>query len=270
MASSNSFQLLARSGYTARGTVYTLVAGLALYSVIAGGAAQPDSKSALTVVLTQPFGRIWLGLIAAGLLAFVAWRIAQCFANVDAHPSDLKGYAIRTGFLVSAATYLSLAVFALSQALNVSGGGGSSGEEKVTSWLIAQAFGPYLVAALGAVVVGIGIAQILKGVRQRYRDYLRIPSTSGIVIDCICIFGLAARGVIFIIIGIFFLYAAFAIDPDQAGGIADAFVWIRGLPFGSALYALAGLGLLAFGIYNFVVARYRRIKSPSFVSAVLA
>ncbi len=73
------FEMLAKSGYVARGVVFLLIAGLALFSGVAGGEA--DSKSALTSLLQQPFGRIWVGLIGLGLLGFVAWRLA--------HPSPI-------------------------------------------------------------------------------------------------------------------------------------------------------------------------------------
>ncbi len=77
----------------------------------------------------------------------------------------------------------------------------------------------------------------------------------------ISIYGLVARGLVFGIVGVFFLYAAFTVDPDQAGGMADALAWVQGLPFGRVIYAVVALGLAAFGIYNFVEARHRRIRA---------
>jgi hypothetical protein len=38
--------------------------------------------------------------------------------------------------------------------------------------------------------------------------------------------------------------------------------WLRELPFGGIIYAVVAVGLAAFGIYNFVEARYRRIQAP--------
>lgn len=130
--------MLARSGYIARGVVYVLVAGLALFSSFGGG--EPNSKSALQVVLHQPLGRVWLGLIAVGLLGFIAWRLAQAFANADGHPSTVKGYAIRFGLLISAIVYSSLGIYAASMAFSVGDQQGSGGKAGLSSWLIAQPF----------------------------------------------------------------------------------------------------------------------------------
>lgn len=255
-----SFHWLARSGYAARGLVYILVAGLALFSSLGGG--DPNSKSALQLVLEQPFGRIWLGLIAIGLGGFIAWRLVQAFANADGHPNSLKGYIARIGMLVSGITHLGLATFAASQALTLGSGTQSGGEDAISAWVIAQPFGRYLLAGVGLAVIGAGVAQIVKGYRHGYRKYMDIPANAGTVIDWICLYGLVARGVIFVIIGVFFCYAAFAVDPDQAGGMSDALAWVRHLPFGAVLYAFVALGLLAFGLYGFAEAAYRRIQVP--------
>ena len=44
--------------------------------------------------------------------------------------------------------------------------------------------------------------------------------------------------------------------------MADALSWIRQLPFGATLYLAMGLGLLCFGIYGFIEARYRKVNPP--------
>ncbi|WP_349017757.1 DUF1206 domain-containing protein [Rhizobium sp. 32-5/1] len=169
-------------------------------------------------------------MIAVGLGGFIAWRLVQAFANADGHPNTVKGYTIRTGMLISGITHLGLATFAASQALSSGSGTQSGGEEAISAWVIAQPFGRYLLAGVGLAVIGAGVAQIMKGYRHGYRKYMDIPATAGTVIDWICLYGLVARGVIFVITGTFFCYAAFAVDPEQAGGMSDALAWVRQLP----------------------------------------
>lgn len=260
MNTRSKFHLLARAGYSARGVVFLLIAALALFSSFAGG--RPDTQSALSALLQQPFGRIWIGLIGLGLAGFVVWRLAQSLANADGQDDDLKGYAIRAALFGSAITYAGLAVTSLMMALQMSGGGGSGGEEGLAAWAMAQPFGRYLAGIIGLGFVIGGVITAMKGIRRRFGRYLDLDAEKNSPAVLISIYGLVARGAVFGIVGVFFLYAAFTVDPEQAGGMADALAWVQSLPFGGVIYAVVAVGLAAFGIYNFVEARYRRINAP--------
>jgi hypothetical protein len=260
MNTRSKFHLMARAGYGARGIVFLLIAGLALFSSFAGGT--PDTNSALTALLQQPFGRIWIGLIGLGLAGFVVWRLAQSLANADGQDDDAKGYAIRIALFGSAVTYAGLAFTSLLMALQMSSGSGSGGEEGLAAWVMAQPFGRYLAGLIGLGFIIGGMVTAMKGVRRKFGRYLALDAEKNSPAVLISIYGLVARGAVFVIIGVFFLYAAFTVDPDQAGGTAEALAFVRGLPFGGIIYAVVALGLAAFGLYNFVEARYRRIRAP--------
>ena len=255
---------LARAGYAARGIVFLLVAALALFSTFGGSSDQPDTKSALQAVLSQPLGRVWLGLIALGLLGFVAWRLAQSLANADGHKDDLKGYVIRAALLGSAATYVGLAIFAGGHALDIFAGSSDGGGSKrsIAAWLMSQPFGRILVGTVGlGFMIGGGVT-IWKGISQKFRKYIKLSGDRTSPLALVCVYGLAARGAVFAIIGILFAYAAFQVDPDKAGSTADALNWVRQLPFGALLYFIVALGLAAFGLYNMIEARYRIVDAP--------
>lgn len=260
MNTRSKFHLMARAGYSARGIVFLLVAGLALFSTLAGGT--PDTNSALTTLLRQPFGRVWIGLIGLGLAGFVVWRLAQSLANADGQDDDMKGYAIRIALFGSAVTYAGLALTSLLMALQMSSGSGSGGEEGLAAWVMAQPFGRYLAGLIGLGFIIGGVVTAMKGIKRRFGRYLALDAEENSPAVLISIYGLVARGAVFVIIGVFFLYAAFTVDPDQAGGMAEALAFVRGLPFGGIIYAVVALGLAAFGLYNFVEARYRRIRTP--------
>ena len=266
METTAKFEWLARAGYAARGIVFLLVAGLALFSGFGSGEA--DTKSALQSVLQQPFGQVWLGLIALGLLGFVAWRLAQSLGDADGHGSGAKSMVIRAALLGSAITYVGLALYALSHALQFGAGSGEGGGEKgLAAWAMSQPFGPWLAGAIGiGFVIGGGVT-IWKGVTQKFRKYLKLDAGEKSPIALICVYGLVARRVVFAIIGVFFCYAAFMVDPEQAGSTSDALNWVRQLPFGTILYMIVAAGLAAFGIYNFIEARYRTVHTPSLSEA---
>ncbi len=72
-------------------------------------------------------------------------------------------------------------------------------------------------------------------------------------------FGIAARGVVFALIGLFLLQAAVFVNAAQAKGLDGALVTLAQKPYGQVLLAIAALGLIAFGIYSMLCARWMRI-----------
>jgi ferric-dicitrate binding protein FerR (iron transport regulator) len=68
---------LARAGYVAYGVVYVLVGVLAVQAAFVGGGKAASQEGELRQVLLAPPGRVLLGLVAIGLLAYSAWRLFQ-------------------------------------------------------------------------------------------------------------------------------------------------------------------------------------------------
>jgi hypothetical protein len=61
---------------------------------------------------------------------------------------------------------------------------------------------------------------------------------------------------------LFLLLAASRADPRQARGSGEALQALGQQPCGRYSLALVGAGLLAYGLFQLVVARYRRIPAP--------
>jgi hypothetical protein len=70
--------------------------------------------------------------------------------------------------------------------------------------------------------------------------------------------GYISRGVVWLVIAFLFLRAAFYAVASKAGDTAEAFRFIESSPLGSPLLGLLGLGLIAYGVFNFIRARYER------------
>ncbi len=69
-----------------------------------------------------------------------------------------------------------------------------------------------------------------------------------------------ALSVVFTIIGIFMIVAAVQFNPQKAKGLDTALSELLHLPpFGPVLLGIVALGLIAYGVYSFVEARYRRL-----------
>lgn len=262
---------LARLGYAARGVVYVIVGGLAVLGALGKGGGTTDTKGALSTLLAQPFGSVLLAIVAFGLLCFGLWRLAQAVLDVDRLGTDWKAIARRIGFVVSAVVNAGLALAAVRLIMHSSAGSGSdSSARDWTAWLLSMPFGQWLVGLVGLIVVGTGIATALKGWKGSFEDRLSLdPGTRRWVVPMGRL-GYLARGLVFGVIGVFLIIAALHANAGEARGLAGALRALQQQPYGSVVFLVTALGLLAFGAFQFVVARYRRIQAPSLQEAARA
>ncbi|WP_426955626.1 DUF1206 domain-containing protein [Muricoccus radiodurans] len=269
--SPNHIELLARFGYAARGVVSLLVGILALLAAFGRGGAATGSRGALQSLLSQPWGAVLLALMAIGLFGFALWRILQALMDADQLGRSWRAMATRAGQLISAAIYVGLGVFAVSIILDSSPSGGEDQAARDwTRWLLRQPLGRWMVAAVGLAILGAAIGMAVNAWSASFKRHLACgPDTASWVIP-LGRAGYAARALAFAMMGAFLLVAAYRFDPRQARGLGGALLALQEQPFGRSLFALVALGLAAFGIFQFVEARYRRIAAPTERQAVRA
>ena len=259
---SSWIQTLARLGYAAKGVVYSLIGILALQTAFGSGGEVTDSSGAFAAVLRQPFGKAILYLIALGLLGYALWRIIEAFNDPEGHGNDAKGLAVRAALFVRGFVHGLLAAQAFRFASRGSGGGGGNDAGQASASVMSKPFGEALLIGIGVAIVGYGLYQLLRAWRAdlgKRLDIGRIRLEARQWIVRICRTGIAARGVVFLIIGGFLVQAALKNDPGQATGLAGALSTLRqNAPW---LFVVIAAGLIAYGIYEFVKARYRRIST---------
>jgi len=268
----NPIETLARLGYGARGVVYGLVGGLALLAAFGPGGQTGGSRSALQSLLSQPFGKLWLGLIAVGLAGFCLWRILEAVTDADHCGTDLKGWGRRAAHLISGVIYGSLAVTAVSLALGRGTGGGSeeARAQDWTAWLMGQPFGRWLVGLVGLAIAAAGLSFAWRAWRGDVARYLSLPADKREGILWLGRLGFAARGVVFLIVGGFLILAAWHGNSAEAHGLGGALQALQRQPYGWVLFCLTALGLFAFGLFGLVQARYRHIDAPDIEEAKAA
>lgn len=259
----DAITFFARMGYAARGIVYLLVGGLATLAVFGQGGQTEGSEGALQWVLGAPLGSVLLGVIAVGLLGYSMWRSIQAAKDPDNHGTDVKGLAIRASLLVSAVTHILLAFFAAKLIFTFGDSSGDGGSQGTADWLMSLPFGRWLVGGVGLVLIAAGVAHAIKGWKTKFDKYFDMPARKQSWAYPVCRFGLAVRGLVFVIIGGFFLLAAYQVNPEKAGGTAEMFTTLREQPFGPWLLAFVAIGLFAFGAYSVLEAVYRRVNESS-------
>ncbi|MDY6782913.1 MAG: DUF1206 domain-containing protein [Cyanobacteriota bacterium] len=251
-----------RLGYLTKGIIYGLIGLLAAIAAFTTEGKATGSSGMLKTIAAQPFGKILLVGICIGLLGYALWRFIETFLDPENKGSDAKGIGNRIGYLSSGLAYCSLAFQAGWLVLGRGGGGSGDSAEDWTAYVLEKPFGRWLVGLGGAIAIGVGLYMFYQAYKTKFRKRLNLselhPNQAKWIVQ-VCRFGVAARGFVFSTIGFFLLEAAYQYDPEKARSLDGILHTVARQPFGKFLLALVALGLVAYGIYMIVQARYRRL-----------
>lgn len=259
-----SFEWLARAGYGARALLYFTIGGLAALAAFGYGGDTTDSKGALLELYRQPFGRGLLVLAAIGLFGFALFRGYQVIVDPEHQARGVRAVK-RVGWAAIALLHGALGVFALKLASgNREGAHADETRDATAALLNWTPLGPWVVAAVGAIVIGVACHELWCAYRSRLDEQLDLSPLSGGArrwVIRLSRFGIGARAIVGSIVGVFLLLAAINSNAGDAKGFDESLAMVREAPFGGVLFAVVALGLLAFAFYELVEARYRRVVS---------
>jgi hypothetical protein len=270
-AATSSFVVgLARLGYAIKGVVYVVIGLLAILLVTGHSGSLTDQNGALKAIYESPlgpgFGRFLMIIVMVGLFAFALWSLIQAVFDTEGKGRTPKGILSRLGYAGVAISYTLLGIGALQIAMtgnpNASSRNSTSSAQNWTALLLKQPAGVLLVILVGLLVLGLMAYLFYKAYKAPFRRRLNLASLSPRAQKTVVNFGrlgYAALGVVFAIVGLFLIIAAVQHNPKEAKGLDSALVELLKQPFGPWLVGLVALGLLAYGLYSFVEARYRRV-----------
>ena len=139
-ARSDTFEVLARAGFVARGFIYAIIGMLAIKLVFGAGGKTTDQKGALKTVADQPFGKVLLILLAIGLAGYALWRLIHAALGHGPERSD-SGFD-RITALCSGIVYAGLCALAVVILLGSGGGSGSTSPDKATGGVLGWPAAP--------------------------------------------------------------------------------------------------------------------------------
>jgi hypothetical protein len=252
---------LARLGYAAKALLYCTIGLLAAKAAFGQRGRLTDTQGALRTVEGLSFGNVFLILIAIGLFGYAAWRLVEAALDPERRGTDLKALAIRAGFAARGLVYGALGVTALRLATGQGGGRRVNQAKEWTTRGLELPGGELLVAAAGLSIAGYGLYQLYRAWAAKLGRQLQLGQVSeplrGWVVG-VSRFGIAARGVVFCLIGFFLARSGLRHNAAEAGGFRESLHTLAGV--GRWPFAAVAVGLVAYGVYELLNARYRRIE----------
>ena len=256
---SRLFAILSRAGFVARALIYGIIGLLALELATQQGGKITNQQGALRSVEQHSFGHLLLALLAVGLGGYALWRLFRAALGHGREGTD-RGIE-RLGALGSGIVYAAMCVVAI-QILTGPGTSGKGNAKKTAGDVFSWPAGRWLVAIAGVVLAGVACYQLIRGLRKKFladskTDQMPQPVYKGFTV--LGTIGHVARAVVFGLVAVFLIKAAYDYKANEAIGLDGALGKLYDGAYGAWLLGAVAVGLIAFACFSLVEARYRKI-----------
>jgi uncharacterized protein DUF1206 len=254
------FEPMVRLGYAAKGLIYLLIGALALRLALGDGGRITDSSGVLRTFVQQPFGWILLMAIGVSILAYTAWEIVKALLDVDHKGGTASGWINRSLAIIKGLAYGTIGWEALQLVFvrRVP----SQGADEYAREAMQVPFGSWFIVLVGIGIAWYGVWQVWMAWKSRFDediDQQRLRHEKLGWVLAVGRAGIGARGIIMVIMGVALAEAGFDRSPRKASGMADSLWTLASQPFGTWLLAAVAAGLVCFGWFQLLHARYARV-----------
>lgn len=262
MAQAARLDWLAKAGFAARGVVYIMFGWLALS---ARSSAKQGKNGVFDAIHDMPMGDVLLGLTALGLVAYGIYRLTCAFLDIERKGTEPKGMFGRAAQFLSGVVHLSLAYTAtqfIGGGLNEPVANDGETTRYATRTLLDTELGD---TGLWAMALGFIAAGLWQGYRAVKRKHMKLMAADAPhYTEIIGRIGVATRGLVFAVIGYSFVRAAETDSAEQVKGMGDA---VASLSETGGLYTFVAVGLILFGVFSLIQARYRIVPPVDVIAA---
>jgi hypothetical protein len=254
----------ARAGYAARGFVYVSIGVLAVLAALDRGGSARGSLGAMEPLAQAPLGELWLILVGLGLICFASWRAMQSLFDADRQGRRPKALLQRVGQGVSGLIYAALGVFLelVDELEDMAEGDEEQRADSQAAQLLSLPFGDILLLAVGLFIIGAGVANIFHGVEKRFHSDLDCSEALRRFAKPMGRAGYICRGVAFLTVGAYLAQAGLDARSSEARGLGGALQSLEQSHGGPMVLLVVAVGLVAFGLFGMVEARYRALRAP--------
>jgi hypothetical protein len=259
---------LASLGYRAKGVLYAIAGGTLAWAALTASGRAVGTRGALTLLVALPFGRLAVAFVAVGLCGFILRRFVQVLVPpTDGTPPKLRITRVlrRTGYALSGLAHVGIALTALGLVLGLAilrRAGQAPPRDWATLLLVGKPFNGWLTVFAGLAVVSVAGFYFSMAGGRRFTIDLYVDRMSDQMKRIVLAFGLvgyAGRGVAFLIVGVFLIYAGWFVEEVEARALGDVLRTLEVQPWGAWMVIAVAVGLIAYGMYLLLAARYLRL-----------
>jgi hypothetical protein len=259
---SRPFRWLVRVGFFSRGLTYGVIGGLAVALAAGAGKAgtAANQQGALSLIARDWLGRLALVVIAAGLLAYALWKLTQGIIGRGPEGGGSPRAWDRVANIAGGVAYV--VFFAVAIRALVGGSGSSGKPEHAAAGVLGWPGGPVIVAIGGVALLAVSLYQLYEGITGAFASESRTARMGAEERRMFLLLGrvgIAARALVFALIGYFVLRAAIDYNPKTAVGVDGALARVHNQPLGPWLLGMVAVGLLVFAAFSCLEGRYRRL-----------
>jgi hypothetical protein len=251
---------MVRLGYAAKGLIYLLMGVLALRLAVGLGGRITDASGVLRTFVQQPFGWMLLTVIAVGILAYAVWQVTEALLDTRHKGGGVRGWLDRSLTIIKGVTYGTIGIEAMQ--LVFARRAESQGADDYAREAMQVPLGSIFLVLVGIGIAWYGVSQIWMAWQSRFDDDIdqqRLRRDGLAWVLGVGRAGIGARGVILVVMGTALLRAAFDRSPSKASGMAESLWTLVSQPFGTWLLAATAAGLVCFGLFQLLHAKYAKL-----------
>jgi hypothetical protein len=261
-ANSKALELAARAGFVARGAIYLLI-GLIAVQIAIGRGGQADRGGALAQIASKSYGTFVLWLLVIGFAGLALWRLSEAAFGATGPGGHEAGERLK-----SLARALMYGFFFVSTVRLVTGSSsgatanGNSQSQALTARVMTHTGGRLLIGIIGVAVVVVGVMLAKESWTKEFLKRMNLsgaPTGTRSLVEKLGLVGGVARGAVVALAGVFLVIAAVRFSASKAEGIDGTLRAFAHTPLGPVLLILVALGLIAFGLFSWCEARWRRV-----------
>jgi Domain of Unknown Function (DUF1206) len=261
-ADSDPLEFAARVGFFARGLIYLLIGAIAV-QIALGHGGQADRGGALAQIASKSFGTAVLWVLVGGFAGLALWRLSEAAFGATGPGGHKTSERLKS--LARAVLYAFFFATTLKLVLDNGSGATANGDTQAKDWtaqLMAHGGGRTLVGVIGVIVVIIGLTLAKEAWTKEFLKKMNLAGVSTeirLLVKRLGIIGGVARGAVTALAGVFLVVAAIRFKPSQAEGIDGTLRSFAHTPLGPWLLFVVAVGLIAFGLFSWCEARWRRV-----------